>query len=81
MKIKLSPLPLFLYGALLWENPVFCGGLLLATALHEAGHLFGARLAGIPLAQFRLDLLGARITPATSLYSYSAEALLCISGP
>ena len=81
MKIRISPLPLFLYGALLWEDPVFCGGLLLATALHEGGHLLGAHFAKIPLQELRLDLLGARITPASSLYSYGAEALLCLSGP
>ena len=56
-------------------------GILLAAAVHEAGHLLAARLLNIPLGELRLDLLGAQLTVDGRLLSYGEEWALCAAGP
>jgi Zn-dependent protease len=53
----------------------------LAAAFHECGHILFARLMKIPLKDFKLDLLGAKINISDGLISYRAEFLLCAAGP
>lgn len=53
--------------------------LLFACAVHEAAHIFCARLLGIPLLRFQLTLLGARLVLQNTS---SRNLLLCtLAGP
>ena len=54
--------------------------MLLATALHELGHLLAAKLGGVALSCMKLDFLGARIH-TSGMMSYFDEWLLCAGGP
>ena len=80
MKLRITPGAALLLLALLSRGkeslPV-----LLAAALHEAGHLLAARYLGVRLQRMELDLLGARLYPALPLPSYGTEALLALGGP
>ena len=80
MKLRITPGAILLLLALLWRGQGALP-LLLAAAIHEAGHLLIARLLNIRLHRMELDLLGARLYPALPLPSYRAEALLALGGP
>lgn len=54
--------------------------MLLATVLHECGHLLAAKVGGVALACMKLDFLGARIH-TSGMISYSDEWFLCAGGP
>lgn len=58
-----------------------CGITVIAAALHECGHLAAARAMKIPLGDFRLGLLGARLTVKGRILSYGEEWLLAAAGP
>jgi stage IV sporulation protein FB len=55
--------------------------LLLAIFLHELGHIAIARICSIQLAELRLDIFGAALSPSSTTYSYRSEILLCLGGP
>ena len=57
---------------------LFC--MVLASVCHEWGHFVMARAVNVPLAECRLDLLGARLQPQGTM-SYVQEWWLCAGGP
>ena len=80
MKLRITPGAALLLTVLLLRGASALP-LLLAAALHEAGHLLAAKRLGIRLRRMELDLLGARLYPALPLPSYRKEALLALGGP
>lgn len=59
---------------------VFFLNLLLALLIHEAAHSAAARLCGVPLRDFRVHPLGARLC-CRRMLSYRQELLICAAGP
>ena len=57
---------------------LFC--MVLASVCHEWGHFVMARAVNVPLAECRLDLLGARLKPQDTM-SYVQEWWLCAGDP
>ena len=53
----------------------------LAAAIHEAGHLFAAKILKIKLTELKFDFLGARLIVSRNIISYSQEIILCAFGP
>lgn len=80
MKLHITPGAALLLLVLLWRGQGALP-LLLAAAIHEAGHLLTAHALGIRLRRMELDLLGAKLYPALPLPSYRAEAFLALGGP
>lgn len=78
----LSALPLFLWLFFLikTEPPLTVVSVLLATAVHEAGHTAAFFCLGHPCPQIRLHALGLSLKPQHML-SYKQEALICFCGP
>ncbi len=79
--IHVSCLCIFLFLILLYFSPDSFLPLILAVTLHELGHLLAARICGIAIGELKLNILGAAIIPANTLYSYKKELILCIGGP
>ena len=82
MKIKTSLSAILMLAAFFIFGQVteaIC--VILAAALHEAGHIFAARRLGIGLRSISFDPLGARINTSDRLISYRKEALLALGGP
>ncbi len=82
MRVRIEPMAVATYIAMLLSdrtNAVAC--ILLAAAVHEAGHLLAARLLRIPLGELRLDLLGAQLSVDGRLLTYGEEWALCAAGP
>ena len=81
MRFSADPMAVVLFVCILFtERGEIAPAVLIAAAVHECGHLLAAKLLGIPLCNIRLELLGARITPAR-LLSYREECLLSLAGP
>lgn len=53
----------------------------ISAALHECGHLLGARMLGIKISEIRFDFSGIRICTEEKLTSYKSEFLLAAAGP
>lgn len=80
MKIRVTPAALALIFLAARQNPARLLALLLAVALHEAGHLTAANMLRLPVYKMEFDVFGARLfTPP--LPSYRAEAILAGAGP
>ena len=62
------------------ENFTELSAMLVAAAAHELGHVLAARVLRLPLGGIRLDILGARISTASSV-SYFDEWMLSAGGP
>ena len=71
---------LFVVGLYLAESASLATSLLVAVAVHEAGHLVAFCLLGAPLPRLRVALMGLRLEPQAPL-SYRAEALCALTGP
>ena len=71
---------LFVAGLYLAESASLATSLLVAVAVHEAGHLVAFCLVGAPLPRLRVALQGLRLDPRAPL-SYRAEAICAVSGP
>lgn len=72
---------LFLIWMLFCDRSGIGVATLLAAALHECGHLAAAKWMRIPLLEFRLSGLGARLKTGARLFSYGEEFLLAAAGP
>ena len=81
MKIKVGFFAILLFLSLLLSHSVFFLASLLAALLHELGHLFAAYLRRIRMKELSVGLFGFGLMPKDSLYSYSDEIFLCLSGP
>ena len=81
MKIRITHGAVLLLAVLAFDKSTVFAASVLAAALHECGHLLAARLLHIPLRLLELDLMGARLYPASAIPSYRAEALLAAAGP
>ncbi len=82
MKVKLSfGAALLLFSLILSSNYNFAVVYVFCAAIHEAGHLFAAKLLGIKIRELSLDIAGARIIPNGEIMSYKNEFLLCAAGP
>lgn len=81
MKIRITPGAVLLLAVLAFDKSTVFAASVLAAALHECGHLLAARLLHIPLRLLELDLMGARLYPASAIPSYRAEAILAAAGP
>ena len=58
------------------------GAALLAILCHGAGHWLSARILGIHFCRLRLSLTGLRlVTDRQGFQSYTAEAIVALSGP
>lgn len=81
MKIRLSFSGALMAVALFFTHSYLSISALVASFLHELGHIAAARLCKIPLKELRLGIFGAALTPTSAIYSYKKEILLAISGP
>lgn len=81
MKIRITPGAMLLLAVLAFDKSTVFAASVLAAALHECGHLLAARLLHIPLRLMELDLMGAKLYPASAIPSYRAEGLLAAAGP
>ena len=81
MKIKIGFFAVLLFLSLFFSHPLFSFAAMFAALLHELGHLLAARICGIRMKEFSLNLFGAGLTPVDSLYSYFDEIILCLGGP
>ena len=84
MKIEISPTVWIMAAALLLSSEARGGALviiLLATFLHELGHLVAAATLGIGIKRIRIDIFGAIIESEQLSCSYIKEAVLALSGP
>lgn len=72
-----------LLGAAVLVSPVEAVvAVLLASAIHEGGHLFLLRFFGVRAEQLRLNALGAEIVaPGLERLSYGRELLVTLAGP
>ena len=81
-RLRIDPVTIaVLCGLFLSERVPTVFALLLAAAVHEAGHLIAARVLKIPLTCLRVGLLGARLETGSGLLSYGAEWKLAAAGP
>lgn len=82
MRIRVSAVTVFfLFLLLATDREHLALASILAAAFHECGHLAAAALLRVPLRSLRLDLMGAGLEPAETLFSYSSEFLLAAAGP
>lgn len=81
MKIKIGLFTIIMLISLFLFSSVFSFAALLAAFIHEAGHIFTAKLLKIELKELSLGLFGAGMTTTTSLLSFNKEILLCFAGP
>ena len=61
------------------NEALFC--LIIAAAVHEAGHLAAMRLFGVPVLRLEATALGLNIGYGEAAVSYIVEAILALSGP
>ena len=54
---------------------------LLAAAVHEAGHLLMLRLLGVGMESLRVSVFGAEIRPEGTYISYGGELAALLAGP
>ena len=80
MKIRVAPAALLLLFLAARHDPLRLFALLVAVAVHEAGHLSAARALSLPIRKLELDVFGARLFTAP-LPSYRAEFFLAGAGP
>ena len=79
-RIKISPLTLIWLITLIYFKPPYVPQMIIAVAMHEAGHLACAKALGIRVKSMTLSMLGARIR-CESIPSYGKEFLLAAAGP
>ncbi len=80
-KISVGFLFLLLLSVLVVTRSDMLIPLVLSITLHELGHVIMARICGIKMAEFKLDIFGAALSPTSISYSYISEILLCLGGP
>lgn len=83
-KLKISvafPAVMMLLAFVLSGQTEILIGTLLATAVHELGHIAAAYFLKIPIFEFSLDIFGARLNTGERLISYRDEIMLCLAGP
>ena len=81
-RLRIDPVTIaVLCGLFLSERVPTVFALLLAAAVHEAGHLIAARALKIRVTCLRVGLLGARLETGSGLLSYGAEWKLAAAGP
>lgn len=82
LKFKINIISALFFGMMLFfERSHYAATALLAAAAHECGHLFMAKVLGIPFSLFELDMLGASLRMGGKLCSYGDEFLLALAGP
>lgn len=79
-KIKASFVSIVWLLALIGLKTPYLFPTLAAVALHEAGHIFFARILKIKIKCVHLSLLGARLEVGGEI-SYARELLLALGGP
>lgn len=80
-KIKIDFLTFMFITSLILTATKYTFIAFLCAAIHEAGHIFAAKLLSVKLSEFNLSFLGARLRMSDRLYSYKQEIILCIMGP
>lgn len=80
IRIGFSVFALFFASALAMR-PIEYLAALTAAFLHELGHVAAARLLGVPLRSFSLDILGARLDLGERVITYRDELLIAAAGP
>ena len=82
MKISITPATFIMFVCMIATMPMRqLSACLLASILHECGHVLAAKYLQINLSQMKLDILGARLVTTGKLCSYPAMVVLCLSGP
>lgn len=81
LKIRLSFSGALMVVALFFTHSYLSIAAIIASIIHELGHVAAAKLCQIPLKELRLGIFGASLTPAKAIYSYKKEILFAISGP
>lgn len=81
LKIRLSLSGALMIVALFLTHSYISIAALLASVLHEAGHIVAAKLCKIPMTELKLGIFGAALTPAQTLLSYKKEIILSLAGP
>ncbi len=81
MKIRVSFFGILIFLSLIVTRSYVSLVAMLAAAIHEAAHIFAARLCKIKIEELRLDIFGAALKTKKQLSSYWSEILLALSGP
>lgn len=81
MKIKIGFFSVMLFISLLLSHSYFALAALLSVFLHELGHIIVAKILKIHLAECKIGIFGAALTPEASDFSYVEEIFLCLGGP
>lgn len=81
MKIKIKCFAVMLFLSLFISHSYFAVCVLLAVVFHELGHILAANHLKINLSEFKIDIFGASLSPASNDFSYKDEIFLCICGP
>ena len=81
LKIRLSFTGALMIVALFLSHSYISIAAILASALHELGHIIAAKFCKIPLKELKLGIFGASLTPANYLFSYKKEIFLALAGP
>lgn len=80
-KFKISALSILYFAFVYIANPGdYFFMLLLSATLHEAGHIFAAKMLGVKIDEFGITLLGAKLKLGGNLVSYSGDALIYLAG-
>lgn len=81
LRIKISFFGALMIAALFFTHSYISIAALIASLLHELGHIFAAKVCKIPLKELKLGIFGAALKPSKAFISYKQEIILSLSGP
>ena len=81
MKIKISFFGVLMIATIAFTRSYISLAALLSAFLHELGHIFAARICGVPIKELRLDIFGASLVIQKAICSYGREIFVAASGP
>lgn len=81
LKIRLTFFGAVMIIALFFTHSYISIAAIIASTLHEIGHVIAGKLCAIPLKELKIGIFGASLTTSGEVYSYKKETALAIAGP
>lgn len=81
MKIKISFFGVLMLVSLVLTQSYLSLAALLASFVHELGHLLSASICDVAIKELKLDIFGASLTPTRAFQSYKKEIAVALGGP